>query len=94
MTGVDLGASALVATTARVPALRLHTQSSTKLVRANVPSADPMATPATAPPDKPERDSVDGMAVVVAIVVAVLMVVIVTVAVANVDVLVEFGSVM
>jgi len=81
-----------VATAARVLALRFHTQSSTKPVRANVPSADPMATPATAPPDKPERDSVDGMAV--AVVVVVVVVVIVTVAVANADVLVEFGSVM
>jgi hypothetical protein len=85
MTGVDLGSSAL-----RGPCLCFHTQSRTKLARVNVPSADPMATPATALPDKPERDSVDGAAVVV--------VVIVTVAVAvdgaNVDVLVELGSVM
>lgn len=90
--GVDLVGSAFMATEVHFPSLGFHTQSSTKLASPKVPSADPMATPATAPPDQPAHECVDGVTV------GVIVVVMVTVAVAadgnDADVIVEFGLVM
>ena len=94
MVGVDLVGSAFVATEVHFPSLGFHTQSSTKLARPKVPSADSMATPATAPPDQPAHESVDGVTVGVIVVVMVTVAVAVAVDGSDVDVVVEFGLVM